>query len=267
MARVRCTAVLALLVFCAAGLDALVRSGLRRGVWFCGDFETGGLDGWSWDISRRHPAEVVRRPVRKGRYAVRITLGPGDIAASKERAELKVGDKSIERIHGGQGGEIWYGWSLWLPAGYVHPSGGQFQILSQWHHRPVPQTPGARPRMIGAPPLALYLVLHEGQDVLVLIGQPSPKAPPRHLASQAIRRETWIDLVFHIKASTGNDGLVEAWLDGRPFTAGKMYGPTLYSAVSNYLRFGLYRRKGVPATNHVYYDEVRLGDSYEAAAP
>jgi len=265
--KIRCAALVALLVLCAAGLDALLKASVRRGVWFCGDFETGGLEGWSTDIAEHHPAAVVTRPVRRGRYAVRITLGPGDIAASKERAELKVGDKSIERIHGQQGGEIWYGWSLWLPADYVHPSGGQFQILSQWHHRPVPQTPGARPRMIGPPPLALFLVLHEGQDVLVLVGQPSPYAPPRLFGSHAIRRETWIDLVFHIKGSTGNDGFVEAWLDGRPFTAGKLYGPTLYSPVSNYLRIGLYRRKGVPTTNHVFYDEVRLGDSYQAVAP
>jgi hypothetical protein len=46
-----------------------------------------------------------------------------------------------------------------------------------------------------------------------------------------------------------------------------MYGPTRYNAVSNYLRLGLYRGKGVPTTNHVFYDEVRLGDSYLAVAP
>jgi hypothetical protein len=267
MAGKRCAATVALLVLCAAGLAVGLAAGTRRGVWFCGDFETGGLDGWSMDISQRHPAAVVTQPVRKGRYAVRITLAPGDIAASKERAELKVGDKSIERIHGQQGGEIWYGWSLWLPADYVHPSGDQFQILSQWHHRPVPDTPGGPPRMFGAPPLALYLVRHEGRDVLVLIGQSSPRATPRHLGSRPIRREAWTDLIFHIKGSTGKDGFVEAWLNGRPLTPGRMYGPTLYSPVSNYLRLGLYRRKGVPDTNHVFYDEVRLGDSYQAVAP
>lgn len=243
----------------------------RQGVWFCGDFETGGLEGWIWDISPNHPAEVVTQPVRKGRHAVRITLAPGDIAASKERAELKIGDKEIERVHGRQGGEIWYGWSLFLPPDYVHPSGGQFQIVSQWHHRPPPRSvtaiPGKPSHVTGPPPLALYLAPQEGRDVLILIGQPSPQAPPRHLGARPIRRGTWTDLVFHLRSSTGSDGFVEAWLDGLPLTAGRMYGPTLYNPESNYLRLGLYRRKGVPTTNHLYYDEVRLGGSYHAVAP
>lgn len=64
-----------------------------------------------------------------------------------------------------------------------------------------------------------------------------------------------------------SDGFVEVWINDRPFTAGRMYGPTLYNPVSNYLRLGLYRRKGVPTINHVFYDEVRIGDSYRAVAP
>jgi len=263
----RCIAAVALLVVFASVLFALQDAGPRRGVWFCGDFETGGLAGWIGDISPNHPAEVVAWPVRKGRYAVRITLAPGDIAASKERAELKVGDKDIELIHGQQGRELWYGWSLFLPLDYAHPPGDQFQILSQWHHRPVVENPGKRSPVTGPPPLALYLVPHQGQDLLILIGQSSRQAPPRHLGARPIRRGTWNDLVFHLKSSTGSDGFVEAWLNDRPFTAGRIYGPTRYNAVSNYLRLGLYRGKGVPTTNHVYYDEVRLGDSYLAVAP
>lgn len=81
-----------------------------------------------------------------------------------------------------------------------------------------------------------------------------------------VRRGAWLDLVFHVRWSTGKDGFVEAWLDGRPFTAGKMYGPTLYSPVPNYLRLGLYRGKGFTTTNSVYYDEVRIGDSRQAVA-
>jgi hypothetical protein len=240
----------------------------RRGVWFCGDFESGGLNGWSWDIARRESAEVVTQPVRRGRYAVRITLAPGDRAASKERAELKVGDKEIERVHGRQGEEIWYGWSLLIPADYADPPGDQFQILGQWHHRPPPAAaPNDRPQVKGPPPLALHLVAEEGRHYLVLIGQASPTAPPRTLGALPIRRGAWIDLVFHLKCSTGRNGFVAAWLDGRPFTAGKIHGPTLYTPVSNYLRLGLYRAKGVLTTNHVYFDEVRIGDSYQAVAP
>jgi hypothetical protein len=49
---------------------------------------------------RPESIEVVTEPVRKGRYAVRLTVSPGDRAASKERAELKVADKELERRQG-----------------------------------------------------------------------------------------------------------------------------------------------------------------------
>lgn len=235
----------------------------RPGVWFCGDFETGRLDGWIWDRPNADSIQVVTRPVRKGRYAVRVTLAPGDVAARKERAELKVGDRDLERLRGGQGGEMWYGWSVLIPTDYADPPGDQFQILAQWHHRPSE----AATQVSGPPPLTLHFTFHQGRHLLSLIGRPSSEAPRRTLAARPVRKGAWIDLVFHIRWSTGSDGFVEAWLDGRPFTEGKVYGPTLYQPLSNYLRLGLYRGKGVPTTNHVFLDEVRIGESYRAVAP
>jgi hypothetical protein len=251
-----------------AGREAPAAAVPRSGVWFCGDFESGGLKGWSWDMESSESAQVVTQPVRRGRYAVRITLAPGDRGAGKERVELKVEDKSIERLHGGQGGDIWYGWSLLVPAGYADPPEEQFQILGQWHHRPaMPTAADQEPRVSGPPPLSLHLVAEEGRHYLVLIGQASPKAPPRNLGSRPVRLGAWIDLVFHIHCSTGRGGFVEAWCDGQPLTAGRMRGPTLYTPVSNYLRLGLYRTKGIATTNQVFYDEVRIGSSYQAVAP
>ncbi len=235
----------------------------RPGVWFRGDFETGKLDGWLWDRPRGDSIQVVTQPVRKGRYAARVTLAPGDTAASKERAELKIGDQDLERLRGGQGGEMWYGWSVLIPADYADPPGDQFQILAQWHHRP----PEARAQVSGPPPLTLHFTFYQGQHLLSLIGRPSPQAPRRTLAARPVRKGEWIDLIFHIRWSTGSDGFVEAWLNGQPFTKGKVYGPTLYKPVSNYLRIGLYRGRGIPTTNHVFVDEVRIGDSYRAVAP
>lgn len=250
----------------AALAVALASTPPRPGVWFAGDFEN-GLAGWAGDLARPQSAVVVTAPVRRGRHAIRITLAPGDKAASKERAELKLADKEIERVRGKQGGDLWYGWSLLVPADYADPPGDQFQILGQWHQRPTAPTPGARPRLDGPPPLAIYLVQDHGRPVLLLIAQPTSHAPPRRLGGRPIRRGTWTDLVVHLHASTGRDGFVEAWLDGQPWTGGKKFGPTLYTPVSNYLRLGLYRGKGVPTVNTVYYDEVRLGSSYRAVAP
>ncbi|HEX5758001.1 MAG TPA: heparin lyase I family protein [Thermoanaerobaculia bacterium] len=93
-------------------LAAAARDGPRRpGVWFRGDFEQGSLEGWHGDLARPGSAVVVTRPVRRGRHAVRIELAPGDRAADKPRAELKLADKTIERRYGAPGGEVWYGWT------------------------------------------------------------------------------------------------------------------------------------------------------------
>lgn len=254
--------VLALLALCV-----LAGAAPPGTVWFRGDFETGTLQGWIWDRPNPKSIQVVTQPVRKGRYAVRVELAPGDISASKERCELKVGDKQIERVRGRHGSEMWYGWSLFVPAAYIDSPGSEFQILGQWHHRPIASAPGARPRVTGPPPLTLHLGVRDGKNVLHLLGRPSPRAPRRTLGSRAIRRGAWADLVFHIRWSTGKDGFVQAWLDGQPFTQGKVYGPTLYTPESNYLRLGLYRGKGSTAKNHVFYDEVRIGDSYQAVTP
>jgi hypothetical protein len=261
-------AILALAICAATTVPPAGQAGPRPGVvWFVGDFETGGLDGWIWDRPRTDSIQVVAQPVRKGHHAVRVTLAPGDVAASKERVELKIGDREIERVRGTQGREAWYGWSVLIPADYADPPGDQFQILAQWHQRPQPAGAGQRPQKMGAPPLTLHLVRSEGRHVLLLIGQTSSTGPPRTLGGRPIRLGAWIDLVFHVRWSTGRDGFVEAWLDGRPFTDGKKFEPTLYRPDSNYLRLGLYRGKGVSTTNHVYYDEVRLGNSYSAVAP
>jgi hypothetical protein len=240
---------------------------VRPGVWFCGDFESGGLDGWTGDLARSDSALVVRRPVRKGRYAVQITLRPGDRAAQKERAELKVGDGAVERAHGHQGGEMWYGWSLLVPADNVDPPPEALQIVAQWHHRSPETVAGERPWVSGPPPLTLHLMAQGGRPSLVLFGRATPQAERRTLGESPIRRGEWFDLVFHIRWSTGRDGYVEGWLGGRPFTKGRIYGPNLYFAGSNYLRLGLYHGKGAPTTNRVYLDEVRIGDSYRAVAP
>jgi hypothetical protein len=238
----------------------------RSGVWFCGDFESGGLDGWVWDRARRGSIVVVSEPVRKGRFAARFEVAPGDRAAYKERAELKIGDRELERVRGAPGRELWYGWSLFVPDGYPDAPGGEFHIVAQWHHRPEVAA-GERSEVAGPPPLALRLVSRAGNRTLILVGRDSPRASTRTLGTRALRRGVWADLVFHIRWSAGGDGFVEGWLDGEPFTGGKQNGPTLYGAVSNYLRLGLYRGQGFATTNQVFYDEVRIGDSYASVAP
>lgn len=238
------------------------------GVWFDGGFESGDLAGWTLDVAGPGSTQVVTEPVREGRHAVRITLAPGDRAAMKERAELRLADRGIERRHGGDGQTLWYGMSLLLPEDHLDPPGGQYPILAQWHHRPgFAPSPGRRAHVTGPPPLALFLVSSGGRQSLLLVHHESPSSPARRVGQRPIERGRWLDLVFEVRWSTGRDGRIRAWLDGAPLTDADVAGTNLYNPFGNYLRLGYYRAKGGTTTNHVYFDAVRIGDSRAAVAP
>src|SRR5581483_8648227 len=117
------------------------------------------------------------------------------------------------------------------------------------------------------PPLTLHLSGSSGATMLVLVAHAAPRPPAVTLATRAIDRGVWHDLILHVRWSTQSDSFVEAWLDGTPFTAGRVRRATLFTPVSTYLRLGLYRHKHGSTTNVLYYDEVRLGDSYAAVRP
>jgi hypothetical protein len=233
--------------------------------WFEGDFESGGLAGWGGALPGPKAAQIVTEPVRRGRYAVRFTLAPGDRVGGKERVELRVADRDVERLHGGDGRTLWYAMSMLLPTDHVDPPGGQYPIVAQWHHRPVQAVaPGKRAQVTGPPPLALYLVSQGSRQTLLLVHHASPSSPARRLGERPIGRGRWLDLVFEVKESTGPDGYVRAWLDGESLIDSDVRGPTVYNPLGNYLRFGYYRAKGGTTTNHLYFDEVRIGDSRAA---
>ncbi|HSM12681.1 MAG TPA: polysaccharide lyase [Thermoanaerobaculia bacterium] len=235
--------------------------------WFEGDFDSGDLSAWGLDLARPESIEIVDRPTRAGPGAARLTLAPGDRAASKERAELRLRDHDLERRHAGQGQEVWYAWSLWLPEELADPTPGQFQMLAQWHHRPVPREDRKSFFVVGAPPLALHLQPSPGGSELVLLGRSAARREPRVIAERVVARQAWVDLLFRIRWSTGADGEVEAWLDGHPWTDGVVRGANLYNAIGNYLRLGLYRRRGGEGTDRIYVDEVRIGPTRTSVAP
>jgi len=239
----------------------------EAGPWFVSTFDDGDLSGWGLDRARPEAIEIVARPTRAGSGAVQLTLEPGDRAAMKERVELRLRDHYLERRHAGQGQEAWYAWSLLLPEELSDPEPGQFQMLAQWHHRPVPYEGRKNFVVVGAPPLAVQLEPHAGRSALFLLGRASEREDPRVLGMREIERGAWIDLLFRVRWSTGDDGEVEAWLDGRPWTDGAVRGVNLYNPIGNYLRLGLYRKRGGEGTDRIYVDEVRIGPTRDSVLP
>jgi len=255
--------------------------------WFVSDFEDRNLLAhWRPDgpRNRTNAVRIVSSPVRAGRYAALITLYPGDRGAQKERVELTLADEMIEREHSIPGEEAWYAWSMLVPTDFEDLPPGAFHIVGQWHPRYEPvrvrrlrraaaaaASPQARPprRQIesiqrghartGAPPVVLHLETRQGRRVLSLIARNDERAIGRIVGEVEVPPDRWLDLLFHIRWSMGADGLIEAWCDGRPLTAGALHGPTVYRANGNYFRIGLYRSKGFPMRDRMFIDEFRIG--------
>ena len=92
-----------------------------------GDFETGGLTQWSVAARKRASSiQVVRSPVRQGRYAARFEVRRGD-------NPIGFGDRAQIQINTGEreGQVRWYSWSTRVARDF--PRYGAWQVLAQWH--------------------------------------------------------------------------------------------------------------------------------------
>ncbi len=225
-----------------------------------------GFDGaiatnWSAQAYREECIQVVTNRARSGTGSVKFTIYPGDPeVASGARAELSYNNFDPYL------GEVWYGWSFMLETNYV--DSGSWQIMGQWHDQPDYQM-GETWELFPAnsPPVSIQYtngilfmdVLYQDEDGL-------------RFPSRPISKGVWHDLVVHFKWSVWKSGFAEAWLDGAPLvhtnTADqRIEAPTCYNTAGNYLKIGIYRSPGATATNTIYFDEVRIGESYEEVTP
>lgn len=180
---------------------------------------------------------------RTGSYSTRYELRKtdGDIGLSK-RSETCRYTKSEPVVKV----ERWYAASYFLPADYAVD--GAPELVTQWHTN------------IGSPPLALWI--QNGQWRIVQFGN-------RVTVVGAHDRNKWTDFVYHVKWSTGADGLVEIWKNGtKIFTK---TGQNIYTGTASgaYMRTGIYKwpwKSGsTPASTTtkrvLYIDDVRIGNN------
>jgi Polysaccharide lyase len=215
-------------------------------------------------------ADAARgEPVRAGQHSVRFDLDKRDPPLHNgSRAELGAEDPVEPRAV-----ERWYGFSIFLPSSWVYDQAPE--IVMQWHQVGGDCTRGC------SPPLAL--ITHKGQFWISQNWQNTHTPGDWTFSTTPIGAyETgrWIDWVVHVKWSTGSDGVLDIWKDGRAVTGfyGK-YGRTDDfgdQVHGNYVVLGIYKwpwSQGKPSdtTRRVMYvDEVRTADargSYEAVKP
>jgi len=80
-----------------------------------------------------------------------------------------------------------------------------------------------------------------------------------------VAKSRWTDFVFHIKWSTGSDGVREVWRDG--VLVARYTGPTMGTNSAFEHRMGIYEGTAVDHTRTLYVDNHRVGTSFTAVDP
>lgn len=235
---------------------------------FVGDFERGDLSGWLVrEAARDDSIQIVTDPIRRGRYAARFTVRPGDFVSKGNRAEVSWDNRDAP------GSEGWYGWSFFLPKDYPDTEWRPrlWQCLGQWHDQPNREKGETWATFPGhSPSIALYYVWKNGTSSLELWY--GPLKNQAIIARAPVEKGRWNDVVFHIGWSTGANGFVEAWLNGQPLTPKngdtyKVGGANMWNDYPHFLKIGLYRNRDITTTNSVFFDEIRIGNSRQEVDP
>jgi hypothetical protein len=184
---------------------------------------------------------------RSGKQAVEVTVREGDVeqigdqSTRVERADLDSGHFAL------RGQEVWYGFSLLIPR--------EFPIVdTRLVIGSCKQSDVSRPIMAQR--------YRNGEHTLTVEAQGRKEKydlPP-------ITKNKWIDMIYHLRYSTGKDGLVEVWMNGKRVVA--YSGPTAEADAKNafYNKIGLYRdRLKQPMT--IYFDNYTLGSSKDSVDP
>src|SRR5437588_1418702 len=213
-------------------------------VWSCEFTNSATACGFYLQAAASNRAAVVG-PGRDGSTAIELTTQLGDIniagSDSNERADLALSPSSR---YCNQGQDEWWAHSLMFPPGYVPPP-----VAAVWNwgalfdlHNSSPG--GGQPNfMVYATPTGLELHMAGGPNTVNRPSDPGYYS----IAIGPITKNVWYDFVYHVKWSSGSDGLFQAWLNGKQVM--NYSGPNLYVSQSCYLKIANYHTAlGVPVS-------------------
>src|SRR5437868_6581253 len=213
-------------------------------VWSCASTNSPTDCGLSLQAAAPSRATLVG-PGRDGPTAVQLTTQPGDIniagSGSNERADLALSPSSR---YCNQEQEEWWAHSLMFPPGYVPPRVAavwNWGALFDFHNS---AAGGGQPNfMVYATPTGLELHMAGGANTVNRPSDPGYYS----IAIGPIVKNVWYDFIYHVKWSSGSDGLFQAWLNGQQVM--NYSGPNLYVGQSCYLKIANYHTElGVPVS-------------------
>lgn len=144
-------------------------------------------------------------------------------------------------------GERWYGYSMYFES---IPLGGGH--VTQWHPN----------NSTGSATLSLWT----GDGKFMVVRNPSGTNQNTYQSNtQTIIAKKWYDIVWHVKWSSGSDGIIEMWIDGVKYFS--FTGVTAQTGVYFKLGQNLWVRNN---DGIIFYDNLRIGGSsanYASVAP
>ncbi|AEW03317.1 hypothetical protein A4D02_04680 [Niastella koreensis] len=197
--------------------------------------------------------QIVETPVYQGKKAARFELRSGDPAIQNgTRTEIsfpKPDDKdNLDR---------WYAFALLFPS-VDYDADNSDDVLTQWHQ-------GGK----ASPAISLRT---KNNDLYLRI-KPEVDSKDK-IELGPIDKDNWHYYIFHIKHSSGADGLIEIFRDGKPVA--NYNGANMYDLTGDFhaplWKFGIYKstwnKGGVSNTTKrvIYFDEIQLGDEHASLA-
>lgn len=223
--------------------------------WDCGPVATPdfscSFESSPTDCGFREQAKVPRATLvnvsREGNRAVRLRTESGDTNVNGSSYAVR-NDLTLSQADTGcyEGAEQWWAHSILFPSDYVVPP--SWGVAFNFHHT---GSTGQANFHVDAASFGLRLRGFGGtQDA----GRYQVDLGP-------VVRNQWYDFVYHVKWTSGADGLFSAWMNGIHVLNHR--GPTLYAGMGCYLKLANYHTGGASSIIH---DRVRRGSTAEAVA-
>ena len=240
-------------------LGLLLAPGIAGAAAYSCDFEANHCDFVEQSKLGDSPPAAHRSTLvetaRSGTRGVRLQTHPGDsnVRGSDhwERNDLM---KPPDATYCNEGQEEWWAVSVLFPTDYIFPPGPEAGIIMDFHHNGADGQANYEIQTI--PGIGLRARGFGGSSVDA--GKYDALIPDPYGATRNVARNVWYDFVFHARWSSGSEGLMEGWLNGRQYQSYR--GPTLYAGMSCYLKLANYHAP-FGQSSSIVFDRVVRGSS------
>jgi hypothetical protein len=243
-----------------AALSAMPAIGAPGVTFYCG-FSGSPTECGFQEQAKSPRRAILTRVARDGSRAAMLRTYPGDVHVFGSGSASERNDLSLSQARTGcyQGRTQWWAHSIRFPDGYVVPPAGKtwhWGVVLDFHHT---GGGGQANLQIVSLPQGLAFWVAGGPNVLH-----RPGGANFHQATIGkIVKNTWYDFVYHVRWSSGRDGFVKGWVNGKLKL--NYRGPTLYSGRGCYLKLANYHSAlGRPVT--VIHDRIVAGTSAYAVS-